>query len=71
MELLEKLPELIAQYGGYLAIAAGVIMELVLRGKKTEKPMSMLRVASRAMQAVARILDASSKVLDKVVKDKV
>ena len=70
MELLEKLPELIAQYGTYIAGAGVIGLELFGRLKKTSKPMSAVRVAARAVRAAANALDSVAGVLDKIVPDK-
>jgi len=70
MELLEQLPALIEQYSNYVVIGGGFVLELLLRGKKTDKPMSIIRVVARGARSIGAILDAVAGVADKLVVDK-
>ena len=71
MELLQKLIELLGEHSGTIVIVGGALLELVLRLFKTEKPMSILALASRWAEKLAQLLQKISDLLSKLVPDKV
>jgi len=72
MEFLQKLADQIAAFGTGPAMAViGMMIEMGLRLLKTEKPLSLLLVASGFLKAVGGIFVAASGILDKVIPQRV
>lgn len=72
MEFLNELLAKINEFGTGPAMAViAMMIEMALRLLKTEKPMSLLIVASGFMKSVGGIFVAASGILDKVIPQRI
>lgn len=67
MDLLDKILLALGQVDGAMIMTISVILEVVLRLVKSEKPMSVLLMIAKALEVVGKIASKIAELLNKVI----
>ena len=67
MELLDKILLALGQVDGAMIMTISVILEVVLRLVKSERPMSVLLMIAKALEIVGKITSKIAELLNKVI----
>lgn len=67
MEFLQKALEFLTNIDGSVIMTAGIVVEVVFRLVKTDKPRSLLLMAAQALEAGGKVAIKAAELINKVI----